>query len=1250
MAIQGEGASIWHRTVGADGKPGGIKPRLQPRWRQQLLTQLTGVGALFGSIVYVPSVWIAWNLGHMPVVIVDTLAITVVLFIYFFRHLAYAVRAMLFCSILYLLGAMLLIEVGTISQIYLLGFSIITALLLGMRAGLVSMALNGVTLFLAGTVGFAAPEMHVDMLGDHAVAWLIITLNFLLVNTILVVALSAIVGRMERSLVTEQAVRVELLDEGRRLESAYEALQEEMRANLETQEELRRFRSDHEELLAVLQEGVWMTDLDAQKVLYASPAFKVLTGYDPGRLYANKDSYLDVLHEEDAEAFMQGFEARFKGDLDMEARIRHPERGVRWMWLRTTLVPQNEHHGLRLVGVLTDITERKEAELALSDSEERYQLAVEGSGAGLWDWKLSTHCFYVSPRFETMLGYAPGSLDLDWNDLPNMVHPEDAAKVQTAIVEHLEKDVNYEIECRLKKANGTFGWFRARGKTLRDGTGAPLRIAGSLIDVTREHAYVEALEERERRYRLLFEQNPHCMWVYAQDTLRFLAVNEAALLHYGYSRDAFLAMSLLDLLPSEAHRAVLDMTHRRWRPEDRTGIWPHRKADGTVIEAQVTVHETTFQDRTAYLALSIDMTDKLATERALVLSQQRLEEAQQLARIGYWERDLETGGVVWSDILYDIFGVEPEAQDGSFEAFKERVHPEDRAAVEQTVKQALATRSGFKHTYRIVRPNGIGVIFEIGKVRCDQQGFPVRLFGSAQDITDRWRAQEALRVSEERFRDAIDNAPFPAILYNDSGDILAMNKVWTTLTGYGRDRIRTLQDWFHLAYDDSMEAYLERSLQEMRDNRVPRHEGAFAPHMASGEQRIWDFHTTPLEDDVDGRMIVLTMAIDVTEERQATELLKASEERFRIVAQVSNDAIWDWDLLKDNMAWSDGFGKHFGYEDTKSNESWQVWEENIHPDDQADVLQGIEEAIRLGRDFWEHEYRFFHRDGTVKTVDDRGRILRDDSGRAYRMIGGMTDITERKAAEAALNALNAELEERVAQRTEALENANREMEAFTYSVSHDLRAPLRAINGFSRVILEDHGAELPEDARRYFDLMCRSAQQMGQLINDLLTFSRLGKHDLQPEPVDLDEILDEALTTFAEAMKEGNVALERAPLGQTSADPVLVRQVWINLIDNAVKYTRETPAPCIRIGADDAQPDETAYWIRDNGVGFDMRYVHKLFTPFQRLHRAEDYEGTGIGLAIVQRVVSRHGGRVWAESKPGQGAAFFFTLPKGPAA
>jgi PAS domain S-box-containing protein len=376
--------------------------------------------------------------------------------------------------------------------------------------------------------------------------------------------------------------------------------------------------------------------------------------------------------------------------------------------------------------------------------------------------------------------------------------------------------------------------------------------------------------------------------------------------------------------------------------------------------------------------------------------------------------------------------------------------------------------------------------------------------------------------------------------------------------------------------------------------------------------------------------------------QESEKNLRSGEERYRAVVESQNEFITRFRPDMTHIFVNEAYCRYFGLNSDKI--VGEKFSPNIPLEDQ-EVVSAHFRALTPERPSATIEHRIIMPEG-IRWQQWNDRAIFNSIGQVmeYQSVG--RDITQRIEAQEELKKLYNELEQRVTERTFELEAANKELEAFSYSVSHDLRAPLRAIDGYSRILLETHTRQLPAEDVRYLQLVRKNAQQMAQLIDALLNFSRTGRASLNRTELEPAAVAREALEDLANEMKDRKVDVVIDELPLCSADPYMLKQVFYNLLSNAVKFTRQKDHAEIRVGFE-KQHGRTVYFVRDNGIGFDMKYVEKLFKVFQRLHSSREYEGTGVGLAIVQRIVQRHGGRIWVESDIGKGTTFFFTLDEG---
>lgn len=367
------------------------------------------------------------------------------------------------------------------------------------------------------------------------------------------------------------------------------------------------------------------------------------------------------------------------------------------------------------------------------------------------------------------------------------------------------------------------------------------------------------------------------------------------------------------------------------------------------------------------------------------------------------------------------------------------------------------------------------------------------------------------------------------------------------------------------------------------------------------------------------------------ERKKVEETLRMSEVRLRLAQDAAKAGAWEWDLRTNENIWSDELWKLYGLEPHCCEPTYETWRQTVHPDDWEKVDQVAQEAATKGIEL-NAEWRVSNRDGSVRWLMSRGRPLKDTEGRPVRFVGIVMDITERKRMEGILK-----------ERSIQLEAANKELESFSYTISHDLRSPLRAIDGFSRMILKKQGDKFDEDTLDKFNVIRSNAQMMGQLIDDLLAFSRMGKKELSFSKLDMKSLIQDAWKELQVINPDRHLSISIHEVPQGMGDRMLMKQVYTNLLSNAIKFTNKRENALIETGGH-ADGNENIYYVKDNGIGFNMEYYDKLFGVFHRLHGADEYEGTGVGLAIVQRIIQRHGGRVWAEGKLDQGACFYFAL------
>jgi len=506
---------------------------------------------------------------------------------------------------------------------------------------------------------------------------------------------------------------------------------------------------------------------------------------------------------------------------------------------------------------------------------------------------------------------------------------------------------------------------------------------------------------------------------------------------------------------------------------------------------------------------------------------------------------------------------------------------------------------------------------------------------SIRDITERRRADEKVREGEQSFQTMANSIPQLAWIARPDGFIYWYNQRWYDYTG---TKPEEMEGWgWQTVHDPQM---LPRVMEEWTGAIAAKKpfEMEFPLRGADGRFRRFLNRAMPLKN-ADGSVVQwFGTNTDITAQKQIEDALRESEERFSkafrsspvgtIIVRVSDNRFVE---LNDTFVAMTGYAREELLGSTTTEHGMMQQEEG--PTYQA-LLQTDGRITGL-------ETKMKTKSGEIRNLISSVEVIAVQ-GEPHHL-GCVVDITERRRAEEALQEAHRTLEQRVVERTSQLESANKELEAFSYSVSHDLRAPLRAVNGFAGIVLEDFGQQLPEEGKRYLERIRKGGEQMGCLIDDLLAFSRLSRQPMSRRRVDMTRLVRTAVEELRPQCEGREVEIKVASLPPCHGDAALLKQVWMNLLSNAIKYSRGRKKAVVEIGFT-SETGEAVYFVRDNGAGFNMTYAHKLFGVFQRLHRSDEFEGTGVGLAIVQRVVLRHGGHVWADAGVDRGATFCFTI------
>ena len=886
-----------------------------------------------------------------------------------------------------------------------------------------------------------------------------------------------------------------------------------------------------------------------------------------------------------------------------------------------------------------DATERRSIEAQLRASEERFRAAAESMLDALfvvsavrddrgeivdfrYEYVNDAHCKLVGFDREQLLGRRIGEL-----------FPEYPGSDRFAVYRRVA--VTGE-PCRTDDVYHERAWA---------GTPLATRVVDSIIASVGENLVVSARDVTERRrneeeLRLraeLLDLAHDAVIVRDPAESRVTFWNREAQHIYGYSPEEALGRIAHELLATvfpESREAVDDALARegRWVGELR-----HTRKDGTVIvvSSRQALQRGADGRPSAVIELNSDITERKRVEEELAHVAGLLERTEEVSKTGGWEYDVATGELTWTDEVFRIYGVERTSDPTEVTQAIAAYDPESAPIIDAAFKRLVAEGVPYDLELGLLRADGQRVwVHTVGRPVIDG-GRVVRVGGNISDVTERKRVEEALRASDQLFHDGFDYSPTGMALTGLDGRLVEVNAAFARMLGFDDAGQLVAQDFARYTHPDDLAAnregirmMVEEGKPYVAEKRYIRRDGAVV-YALMGSTAVLD---------ADGRPSMLfTQVQDITERKLAEAALRASEERFR--GGFANSPI--------GMALVDPNGKYLevnstharmlGVEDPDEMIGLR-FEHFVHPDDVADTYASIERLYETGTDHGER--RYIRKDGATVYALFGSSVVRDADGQPSVLFSQAEDITERKLAEAEVLRLNAELEQRVLRRTAELKAANQELEGFAYSLAHDLRAPIRAINGFGAALSQNHGHELGDPGRETLDRIRRASAKMGELIDAMLLLSDLTTRELSITSVDLGAVATE-ISEELRALDPGRGVEFMIGDGlETVGDQRLVRVLMRNLLENAWRFT----SPCEHARIEVRRAGAGVFAVRDNGVGFNMDFADLLFKPFARLHREDEFPGIGVGLTTVERIVRRHGGAVWGEGRPGEGATFYFKL------
>lgn len=913
-----------------------------------------------------------------------------------------------------------------------------------------------------------------------------------------------------------------------------------------------------------------------------------------------------------------------------------------------------------------DITDKLRTEENLVRSNERYTYASKATFDAIWDWDLTTNKIYWGEGFKMLFGYDFKQNDTDISSWLNHIHPDEKERVQASVLNAINNGANsWTDEYKYIKADGTLAMVTDKGIIIRNNEGKATRMIGAMQDVTIRKSNEQQLQKIN--LQLLGQQKERELTASILRSLSEKQLLNDALEEILRKLTIFFNFEIGEIWFLNMDKKGLEL-RQKWFASKNVEVFYNTHSDVIYKLKEPSTLGQSWSDHEIIFINDLQNYESFQRKKGAVaagltksLGVPIIFNGQTIALFSFFGRkefvDKEKVKLYFESLslqlgidiqrkkteeeLNKFFELSPDILaiqgfDGYFKKINpafvhilgyeasalekltvnQMIHPDD---VSLTNEKLLELKQGktvnFENRFR--SKNGEYKWLSWAKAPLVEEEL---IYATAKDITDKKNLNEKLNRILESISDGFFTVDkdFIILYWNVQAEkLLRVNR--EDVIGKTINHVFEEKGAGHL-FDEYVKAF---------KTNIPVHFEEFVP-----QYNTWfEVNAYPFEG------ILSVFFKDITERKKSEEIVRISSERYEVLAKATKDAIYDWNLITNQVTWNEGIRTIFNYTDLQEYNDTKWWNEKIHPDDHSRVIDKINHHIKSQQSNWEQEYRFRCKNGSYKYIYDRGFTIYNNDNKAIRMIGSMQDLTETKSNELVLKELNESLENRASQ----LATSNAELESFAYVASHDLQEPLRMVSSFLQLIERKYKDKLDQKAHEYIRFAVDGAERMKGLILDLLEYSRVNSRKEQKEIVDLNEVATNLAITYKQVVEtsEGTIEIDELPV--VLGNKVQLMQLFQNLVSNALKYKSDRP-PVIKITVQQKE-DYYQFAVSDNGIGIEERFFNKIFIIFQRLHNKNEFSGTGIGLAICKKIVEIHAGNIWVESTPGIGSTFYFTLP-----